>query len=197
MIPGSPALTANFIVAALLFIEEVSVGQHEKPAAKIVAVHAEAPAERLFFGQFRLWMSAHGARDPRYLDYAFKALLHFVAFDAAQELFCEFGVFTGILTEQARAAIEWRLSRCRCLCRDEFLALRLVAASQREDLAEEHAAASEILETQSITQSIKPLLIASRSLAQALELKGFVLAPIERLGAEAALPPISHGWTLQ
>jgi hypothetical protein len=151
-----------FIAAALLFSEAVSVVQHEKPATKIVAVHAEAPAERLFFGQFRLWRTAHSARDPMYLDYAFKALLHFVACDAAPVLFCEFGVLTGILIEQSRATIGWRLSRCRCLCQDEFLALRLVGASQREDLAEEHVAALEILGP----RSIKPLLMASRSLAQ-------------------------------
>ena len=27
----------------------------------------------------------------------------------------------------------WRFSACRCLCRDEFLVLRLIAASQQRD----------------------------------------------------------------
>jgi hypothetical protein len=59
--------------------------------------------------------------------------------------------------------------------------LRLVAASQRDDPADEHLA--------------EPLLAAIRSLAQALELRGFVLAPIEN--DKAAMPPVPFGWTLE
>jgi hypothetical protein len=169
------------------------MGQHENPELKIVAVHAEAAAERLFFAQYRLWMASHASQDPVYLDCAFEALLHFVAQDSARVLYAEFGLFTRTLAEQTRRVIRWRLSRCRCLCRDEFLVLRLAAASQGDDLAEEHLAATEILGT----EYVKPLLTASRSLARALELRHFVLAPIEYMTGDETMPSVRHGWTLQ
>jgi hypothetical protein len=193
MIPSKPAGMMAFLSTLRLFARELSMRGNEETESQIVAVHAEAPAERLFFGQYRLWMAAHSSRDPLYLDYAFKALLNFVACDAAKELFCEFSWFTGTLTEQTRRPIGWRLSRCRCLCRDEFLALCLVAASQRNDLAGQHAAASGLLGTEYVT----PLLTASGSLAQALEFRGFILAPVERMTAGATMPPIRSGWTLR
>jgi len=167
--------------------------EEETAQSRTVAVHADAPAERLFFTQFRLWMAGYSLQDPLYLDCAFDILLHFTPLNPAKVLYHEFQLFTRTLTEQTRREIVWRLAACRCICRDEFLALRLVAASQRNNPAEEQLAASELIGSHHVTPVVK----ASRSLAHALELGRFILAPVERLPIIARKPGAPQSYTLQ
>lgn len=163
------------------------------PGTQIVAIHADAPAEKLFFAQYRCWMAGYSTRDTYCWDLAWKALLRFVAPDSAKRLYGEFHFFTFTLNEQANRSIGWRPNVCRCLCRDEYLALRLVAASQRDDLDQELSAATGLLGT----DQVHVLLMASRSLAQVLKVRRFVLAPInKRPPAIAAMPHTPEGHTL-
>jgi hypothetical protein len=166
--------------------------QHDISQREIAAVHAEAPAERLFFAQYRLWMAGYCAGDPLYWECAFDVLLRFVARDSARILHGQFHLFTRTLNEQARKEIHWCSSICRCLCRDEFLVLRLVAASQRKDQDAEYRAATDLLGS----EDIGALLMASRSLAQALQFRSFVLAPIERVFTTPNVPHLPHGQSL-
>lgn len=167
--------------------------RNEATPARICAVHADAPAERLFFAQYRLQMAGHRARDPDYWDCALEILLRFAAREPAKILHGEFHLFTQTLNEWLGREIVWRFSSCRCLNMDEFLVLRLVEASQRSDKNAEYVAASELLEN----GGVATLLRASRSLAVALQSNDFMLAPIERLPIIASMPCAPHSYNLQ
>ncbi len=152
------------------------MASHKPPSARIAAIHVDAPAENLFFAQFRAWMAGYCSRDIFAWDFAWDALRRFVCEESAKALYSEFHLFARTLNARPGRAIEWRPDVCRCLCRDEYLALRLVAASQCGDVASEFSAASELLGT----DQVHALLMASRSLAQALKVRRFVLSPIRR-----------------
>ncbi|HUI20208.1 MAG TPA: hypothetical protein VLZ74_04110 [Methylocella sp.] len=166
---------------------------HATMPPQIAAVHADASAERLFFSQYRLSMAGYCSRDTDYWDWAFEVLLRFVDPESATILHTKFHIFTRTLKEWARKEIQWRFSACRCLCPDEFLVLRLIAASQRNDKETERRAAADLLGR----ADVEALLAASRSLAQELQIREFVLAPIERLAIVANPLPVPHSYTLQ
>ncbi|MCI0735276.1 MAG: hypothetical protein L0Y50_03215 [Beijerinckiaceae bacterium] len=169
------------------------MGQHQNLAGEAAAIHALAPAGRLFVAQYRLWLAGYSTHDPVHLDCAFDILLRFVTRDSARVLYSEFHLFMQTLIDQTRRTISWRAGGCRCLCRDEILALRLVAASQSGDLADEVLAASELI----ANDYVKPFVSASRSLGQALLVKGLLLAPAELDSADEAAPPGLYSRTLQ
>ena len=73
----------------------------ELTQSQIAAVHANAPAERLFFTQYRLWMAGYSSRDADYWDCAFDVLLRFAARESAKLLHGEFHLFTRTLNEWA------------------------------------------------------------------------------------------------
>jgi hypothetical protein len=158
------------------------MASHKPPSARIVAIHADAPAENLFFAQFRAWMAGYCSRDIFAWDFAWDALRRCVCEESAKALYSEFHLFARTLNDRAGRAIEWRPDVCRCLYRDEYLALCLVAASQRGDVASEFSAASELLGT----DHVHALLMASRSLAQAMKVRKIALSPI-------GSPAKSHG----
>ncbi|WGJ14123.1 hypothetical protein QEV83_15920 [Methylocapsa sp. D3K7] len=165
----------------------------ETPPAQIAAVHADAPAERVFFAQYRLWMAGYCARDKDYWDCALAILRRFAAPAPAKILHAKFRLFTQTLTEQSRREILWRFSGCRCLCGDEFLVLRLMAASQRKDARAETLTAPALLGS----GDIEALIYASRSLAGALKDNSLTFAPIERLPIVACPAHPPHSYTLQ
>lgn len=148
-----------------------------RPNMQTVAIHANAAAERFFICQFRCWIAGYSLAETYCWNLAWTALVNVVSPRAAKRIYEAFQSFTYTLTAQARRSIGWRPNVCRCLCRDEFLALQLVAASQRNDAVDETIAAANLLGA----DDVRLLLSASRSLAQALKMKGFVLAPVEAL----------------
>ncbi len=173
--------------------------EHECGGKRVVATHADAPAENLFFAQYRHWMAGHSSKDTGYWDSAWKALLHAMTGEEAKVVFGEFNYFTRVLWTEIKRPVRFRPDVCRCLCRDEYLVLKLVAASQAGDRASELSAVAELLGA----DASLPLLVASRSLAQAFKQRGYVLTPItgqiseqaSQGALEAALPAAS-GHTL-
>lgn len=167
-------------------------GNSANPNMQAVAIHANAPAERLFVTQYRCWIAGFSIGETFCWDLAWTALLRFVAPDVAKALYNEFHFFAFTLIVQANRSIEWRPNFCRCLCRDEYLALRLVEASQRRDFKEEISAATSLLGA----DQVQLLIMASRSLAQALKDRRLVLAPIEDSRSIAPPPHPSDRRTL-
>ncbi len=104
---------------------------------KIVAMHADRPAEHLFFAQYRHWMAGYATGDILAWDKAWDSLLKFVPFDVARILYAEFHLFARSLAEVVGIRCGWRPDVCRCLCRDEYFILMLVDASQRDDVEAE------------------------------------------------------------
>lgn len=159
----------------------------------IAAVHADAPAERLLFAQFRLWMAGFSTGDADYWNCALGVLLRVAKPQTAMNLHGEFHRFTRLLNEGRQKEIQWRFSACRCLCRDEFLVLKLIAASQRKDEDTERLAAMELL----AGFEAEAIINASRLLAKALAFANFILAPVERLPVVAGEPHVPQSYTLQ
>lgn len=150
-------------------------------AEKIVAVHADRPAEHLFFAQYRHWMAGYATGDIFAWDCAWDALLKFVPFNAARVLYAEFHLFARSLTETAGKSCGWRPDVCRCICRDEYFVLMLVGASQRQDADGETRAMT------ALTGAETPALAAaSRRLADLLKRYDLVFAPIRSPGATPA-----------
>ena len=148
--------------------------EHERGSKRIVATHADAPAENLFFSQYRHWMAGHSSKEVGYWDCAWKVLLGSMTGEDAKVIFAEFNYFTRVLCSEIKRPVRFRPDVCRCLCRDEYLVLKLVAASQSGDRISETSAVAELLGA----DASLPLLAASRSLAHALSRRGYVLTPI-------------------
>ncbi|MGO9135256.1 MAG: hypothetical protein ACLP8A_14595 [Methylovirgula sp.] len=157
------------------------MSQSEEAAAKVVAVHADRPAEHLFFAQYRHWMAGYATGDIFPWDCAWDALLKYVSFDAAEALYAEFHLFIRSLNNAAGRNCGWRPDVCRCLCRDEYLALMLVGASQRADAEEEMRAMTAL-----VGGDHRAVVQASRRLAATLKRCELMLAPIR--GQQTAAP---------
>jgi hypothetical protein len=156
--------------------------QYERAAPDIAAVHADAPAEHLFFAQYRHWMAGYATRDIFCWDRAWNALLRFLPPESAKAVYSEFHLFTRVLNQGSQRAIGWRPDVCRCLCEDEFCVLNLVTASQQSDFEKEFLAAAELVGL----NQVPALLRVSRSLAQTLQAANFLLEPVA-----ARLPKIA------
>ncbi len=169
------------------------MAQYAKPTPDIAAVHADAPAEHLFFAQYRHWMAGYATRDALCWDCAWDVLLRFVPPESAKALYSEFHLFTRILHQRSQRAIGWLPDVCRCLCRDEYCALNLVAASQRSDFEKEFLSAAELLGMNEVPELLK----VSRSLAQALSMRNFLLAPVAHLPKVAIASYAPQTATLQ
>ncbi|VTZ26390.1 conserved hypothetical protein [Methylocella tundrae] len=147
--------------------------QNQKHATEVAGVHADAPAEHLFFAQYRYWMAGYTTRDMFCWDCAWDVLLRYVSLDAGKALYAEFHLFTRVLNQRSQRPIGWLPDVCRCLCRDEYWVLNLVGASQQNNSHEELLAAAELVGI----DEARILLAASRSLGRALMAENFVLAP--------------------
>ncbi|ACK49942.1 hypothetical protein Msil_0973 [Methylocella silvestris BL2] len=151
------------------------MSEHQSHAPEVAGQHADAPAEHLFFAQYRYWMAGYATRDMFCWDCAWDTLLRYVAPEAGKALYAEFHLFTRVLNQSSRRPIGWLPDLCRCLCRDEYWVLNLVAASQQGQAHEELLAAAELVGI----DEARALLGASRSLARALKAENFVLAPLD------------------
>jgi hypothetical protein len=143
------------------------------PRTRPVAIHADAPAEKLFITQYRCWTAGYSLCNRTCLSLARIVLQSYVTPCCVDTLYDAFHFFAFTINTQTKKLIEWRPDACRYLCRDEYLALRLISASQAANYSKEVSAATELLGG----DEIHNLLIASRSLAQALKVRGFVFEP--------------------
>jgi hypothetical protein len=156
----------------------------DEASQKVAAVHADRPAENLFFAQYRHWMAGYATGDIFCWDCAWDSLLNFVPRELAEALYSDFHLFARALTREAGRVPGWRPDVCRCLCVDEFLALKLVAASQRGDMIEECKVAAALIGD----GHPHSVVMASRRLAKSLERRRFLLAPITQGSAPILRP---------
>lgn len=163
------------------------MSRHDSHSPEVAGVHADAPAEYLFFAQYRYWMAGYATRDMFCWDCAWDVLLRYVPPDAGKTLYAEFHFFTRTLSQRSRRPIGWLPDVCRCLCRDEYWVLNLICASQQDNAHEELLAAAELVGI----DEVRNLLGASRSLARALKAANFVLAPFGGVLTRAATPQSS------
>jgi hypothetical protein len=165
----------------------------DRPGRQIAGVHADAPADNLFFTEYRCWMAGFKTRDAACWDYAWDALVRAVSKDFAKVLFSEFHLFARTLRDEAKRDIAWRTDVCRCLCYDECLVLALVSASQLHDQPQEVTLASGLLGT----DKVETFLEASRSLAEAMKNCQLLLEParktvLGRLGLQMPETRVLH-----
>ncbi len=158
------------------------MSQHDAHSLEVAGAHADAPAEHLFFAQYRYWMAGYATRDMFCWDCAWDVMLRYAPTDVAKMLYAEFHIFTRTLNQRAQRPISWLPDVCRCLCRDEYWVLNLICASQQHNAHEELLAAAELVGIDEVCN----LLGASRSLARALKAAKFVLAPFGGVLSRAA-----------
>ncbi|SFJ98849.1 hypothetical protein [Methylocapsa palsarum] len=152
------------------------MAQHANPVMQRtppVAIHADAPAEKLFITQYRCWTAGYSLCNRTCLNLARVVLQSYVTPCCVNTLYDAFHFFAFTMNTQAQKPIEWRPDACRYLCRDEYLALRLISSSQAGDFNEEVSAATDLLGM----DEIHLLVTASRLLAHALKVRGFVFGP--------------------
>ena len=93
--------------------------------------------------------------------------------DEAEDLYRCFFAFVRALLAVAERPLEWRQAYCAHLCRDEWLAVSMIDAAQRADVAELLQAASELIGVEALGDALN----AAQALASALSRRGLYLCP--------------------
>lgn len=81
--------------------------------------------------------------------------------------------FARALLANAERPLEWRQTYCAHLCRDEWLAVSMIAAAQRADVAGLLDAASQLIGVEALGDALS----AAQSLARELSQRGLYLCP--------------------
>jgi hypothetical protein len=91
----------------------------------------------------------------------------------AEALFGHFFAFVRALLATTERPLEWRRTYCAHLCRDEWLAVSMIASAQRSDLAGLLEAASELIGVEALGDALS----AVQTLASELARRGLYLCP--------------------
>ena len=91
----------------------------------------------------------------------------------AEALFGHVFAFARALLAVAERPLEWRQTYCAHLCRDEWLAVSMIAAAQRVDVTALLEAASRLIGVEALGDAIS----AAQTLARELAKRGLYLCP--------------------
>lgn len=91
----------------------------------------------------------------------------------AEALFGCFFAFVRALVAVAERPLQWRQTYCAHLCRDEWLAIAIIDAAQRVDLAAMLGAAAELVGVEELGDALN----AAQELGAALAQRGVYLCP--------------------
>jgi hypothetical protein len=91
----------------------------------------------------------------------------------AEALFGCFFAFARALLAVADRPLQWRQTYCAHLCRDEWLAVAMIDAAQRSDLAAMLGAAAELVGVEELGDALN----AAQALGSALAQRGVYLCP--------------------
>ncbi len=91
----------------------------------------------------------------------------------AEALFGHFFAFVRALLATTERPLEWRRTYCAHLCRDEWLAVSMIAAAQRSDVTGLLEAASELIGVEALGDALG----AAQTLASELAQRGLYLHP--------------------
>ena len=122
---------------------------------------------------YRCAMAETSGARPQFRAGAWEALEAAAPSGEAEALFGFFFRFVRSLMAVAERPIQWRQTYCAHLCRDEWLAVSMIDAAQRSDLAELLGAASRLIGVEALGDALN----AAQTLASALTRRGLYLCP--------------------
>ncbi len=129
--------------------------------------------ERLVGVGFRCWIAGYRTGDIGCWETAWEAYAHALGPNMAKEALGELGSWVRLVRNAARREIEINPASCRYFCRDECLAVGMVAASQHGVCPAMNACAMALLDSVSVDEVVD----GARGLALILRLADQVLSP--------------------
>lgn len=150
-------------------------------------VTALSGPERLVGVGFRCWIAGYRTGDIGCWETAWLAYTNALGPRMAKEALGELGSWVRLIRNAARRDIEIYPSSCRYFCRDECLAVGMVAASQHGVCPAMNACAIALLDTPSVDEVVE----GARGFALILRLADQVLSPaaMEANRLEGGPPP--------
>lgn len=144
---------------------------------------APLPApERLVGVGFRCWLAGYRTGDIGCWETAWNAYATALGPRVAREALSELGVWVRLVRDAARREIEVCPVACRGFCRDECLAIGMVAASQHGVCPAMNACAIALLDNSSMAE-VEDVVEGARGFALILRLSDQVLSPAAMIDA--------------
>lgn len=157
----------------------------ERPSARVLQMH-HGEAEQLVGYGFRCWLAGFQTGDIAAWEHAFNAFSESLGREQAKDVVMDLAKFVRAVQASARRAIEVGPASCPGFCRDECLAISIVAACQHGTRPALCAAAAALVGSEDIGDT----LIGAQRFAAALRSADKVLA-------ESSICPASCGLAMR
>lgn len=164
-----------------------------RPSAKILPLPARAP-ERLVGVGFRCWLSGLSTGDIRCWEEAWNTFSSTLGHDHAKALLIDLSKFVRAVKATTQRDIEVSESGCRGFCRDECLAISIIAACQHDVRPALTASAAALVGSNDIGDTLN----GAQTLAHGLRQANQILSPDSICPATCALralqrrPKLAH-----
>lgn len=152
------------------------------PSAKVVPLSAKAP-ERLVGVGFRCWLAGLSTGDIKCWEDAWNSFSGILGPEHAKALLLDLSKFVRAVKANAQRDIEISPSGCRGFCRDECLAISIIAACQHDERQALTASAAALIGSDDIGDTLN----GAQALAAALSKANQLLCPESVCPATCAL----------
>ena len=127
--------------------------EHHGPTAKIVPLPARAP-ERLVGVGFRCWLAGLSTGDIKCWEDAWNTFSGMLGPEHAKALLLDLSKFVRAVKANTHRDIEISPAGCRSFCRDECLAISIIAACQHDERQALTASASALIGSEDIGDTL-------------------------------------------
>ena len=143
--------------------------EHHGPTAKIVPLPARAP-ERLVGVGFRCWLAGLSTGDIKCWEDAWNTFSGMLGPEHAKALLLDLSKFVRAVKANTHRDIEISPAGCRSFCRDECLAISIIAACQHDERQALTASASALIGSEDIGDTLNGAQALATALRQANQL---------------------------
>ncbi|MBA2126407.1 hypothetical protein DLM45_09240 [Hyphomicrobium methylovorum] len=137
-----------------------------RPSAEVVPLPAKAP-ERLVGIGFRCWLAGLSTGDIKCWEDAWNSFSGILGPDQAKALLLDLSKFVRAVKANAQRDIEISPSGCRSFCRDECLAISIIAACQHDERQALTASAAALIGSEDIGDTLNGAQALAATLRQA------------------------------
>jgi hypothetical protein len=157
-------------------------GETSGPSAKVVPLPARA-SERLVAVGFRCWLAGLSTGDIKCWEDAWNSFSGMLGPEQAKALLLDLSKFVRAVKANAQRDIEISPTGCRSFCRDECLAISIIAACQHNERQALTASAAALIGSDDIGDTLN----GAQALAAALRQANQMLCPESVCPATCAL----------
>jgi hypothetical protein len=143
--------------------------QHVRRSAKVVPLPARAP-ERLVGVGFRCWLAGLSTGDIKCWEDAWNTFSGMLGPENAKTLLLDLSKFVRAVKASAQRDIEISPAGCRSFCRDECLAISIIAACQHNERQALTASVAALIGTEDIGDTLNGALALAAALRSANQL---------------------------